>query len=243
MIRIVENDSVKAMVEYCKGDPFGCRLLANYYSYGLGEGYAQFWLQLDEKENITAAIGSLDNGITICARGEYDTEEIDTFVHMLAGETGALRPVRKDETADGLVMRLDRSEFNASGEDAEINPPCEDVYTVIENCPGLGFDVPPFSVFYPDMYRRLKAGTDMTAVARSGIMPVSCAAMHLAGGVGLLTMCATVPVYEHKGFASTCVRTIIARQQPELDIYVMCQPQYFSYYEQFGFRVVGGFCN
>ncbi len=243
MIRIVENDSITALTEYCKGDPFGCRILATYRAYGLGESFAGFWLQLDENENITAAVGSLDNGITVCARGEYDTEEIDSFVHMLAGETGALRPVRKGETSNGLVMRLDRSLFSGIGSEAEINPPCEDIYNVIENCPGLGFDVPPFSVFYPDIYARVNSGSAVTALIRNGIVPVSCAAMHLAGGVAMLTSCATVPSYERQGNASACVRSLISRQPQEKDIYVMCLPSYCTFYEQFGFRVVGGFIN
>jgi len=243
MIRIVENDSITAMQEYCAGDPFGCRILATYRAYGLGESFAQFWLQYDENENITATIGSLDNGITICARGSYDAEEIDAFVHMLAGETGALRPVREGEIADGLVMKLDRTFFSESGGEAEINPPCEDVYTVIENCPGLGFDVPPFSALYPDMYRRIKSGVMMTAILRNGIMPVSCAAVHIAGGVGLVHTCATVPASRGKGMASSCIRTIISRQSPESDMYVMCLPNLCGYYESIGFRITGGFCN
>jgi len=243
MIRIVENDTIVAMMDYCSGDPSGCRILAVYRSYGLGVSFAQFWLQYDEEENITAAIGALDNSITICARGEYNTEEIDSFVHMLAQETGALRPVREGELADGLVMRLDRSLFTATGGDAEINPPCEDVYTVIENCPGLGFDVPPFSVFYPDMYRRIKAGTAVTAVFRSGYMPVSCAALHKAGSVGLVTSCATVPSSRGKGSASACIRTIISCQPADTDIYVMCLPNLCGFYERMGFRITGGFCS
>ncbi len=243
MIRIVENDSIIKMLEYCAGDPFGCRILATYRSYGLGESFAQFWLQLDEKENVTAAIGALDNGITICTKGEYDTEEIDAFVRMLAGETGALRPTRQGELAEGLVMRLDRSVFAETGGDAEINPPCEDLYTVIENCPGTGFDVPPFESFYPDLYRRIKAGTSVTAVARNGVMPISCAAMHIVGPVGLLNTCATIPASRGNGAASSCIRAIISRQPADMDIYVMCLPNLCGFYERIGFRIVGGFCN
>lgn len=243
MIRIVENDSIVKMTEYCSGDPFGCRILAIYRTYGLGESFAQFWLQLDEDENITAAICALDNGITICARGGYDAEEIDAFVHMLAGETGALRPVRPGELADGLVMRLDRTFFAGGTGDAELCPPCEDMYTVIENCPGLGFDVPPFSSFYPDMYRRIKAGTAVTAVCRSGIMPVSCAAMHLAGDTALVTTCATVPASRGEGFAATCISAVIASRPESTDVYVMCLPNLCAFYEKIGFRIVGGFVN
>lgn len=242
MIRIVEDkDAILAMTEYCAGDPFGCRIMATYLTYGLDKPFAKYWIQLDEKEQVTAVLGSLDNGLTVCARGEYDAEEVDCFVDMLAGKNGALRPVREGEVATGLVMQLDRSVPVTAGGDIEVNPPCEELYTVIESCPGLGFDVPPFEEFYSDMRLRTRLATAVTALLRSGIMPVSCAAVHKAAGVSLLTMCATVPEFRGKGCGSACVRAIISRLPREEDVYAFCLPGMVGYYETMGFRVVGGF--
>lgn len=241
MLRIVENDSILTMIDYCKGDPYGCRIMATYNTYGLGESFAQFWLQVDEKNKVTAVVGSLDNGLTICAKGDYDHEEIDAFVDMLAGKNGALRPVREGETSDGLLMKLDRSALPPSSEDVEIDPPCEDLYSVMERCPGLGFNVPAFEPFYVDMRRRTKAGTALTALLRRDIIPVSCAAVHLASGVALLTMCATTPAYQGQGCGGSCCRALVGRIDPGVDTYVFCLPGYCGYYEKMGFRVVGGY--
>lgn len=241
MLRIVENDSILAMKDYCSGSPYGCRIMATYDTYGLGNSFAQFWLQLDKKNKVTAVVGSLDNGLTVCAKGDYDAEEIDAFVEMLAGKNGALRPVRKDEVADGLVMRLDRSAFPPVEGEIEINPPCEDLYSVMERCPGLGFNVPSFEPFYVDMRLREKAGTAVTALLRRDIMPVSCAAIHLASGVALLTMCATLPELRGKGCGASCARAIITRLSPDTEVYVFCLPGFCGYYEKMGFRVAGGF--
>lgn len=241
MLRLVENDSIIAMRSYCEGDPYGCRIMATYDTYGLGEAFAQFWLQLDNKGSITAVVGSLDNGLTVCAKGKYDSEEIDTFVEMLAGKNGALRPVREGETADGLLMRLDRSALPPCGGDVEICPPCEDLYSVMERCPGLGFNVPPFEPFYVDMRRRTKAGTALTAVLRREVLPISCAALHMASGVGLLTLCATLPEFQGQGCGATCARALINRLKPETEAFVFCLPGFCGYYEKMGFRVAGGF--
>jgi len=241
MIRIVENDSILTMVDYCKGDPYGCRIMATYNTYGLGNDFAQFWIQVDEKEKVTAVIGSLDNGLTVCAKGDYDHEEIDHFVRMLAGENGALRPVREGEVADGLLMRLDREALPPVSGDVDIAPPIEDLYSVMERCPGLGFNVPAFEPFYADMLRRTKAGTAMTAVLRRDIIPVSCAAVHIVSGVALLTMCATSPAYQGQGCGASCCRALINRLPAETETYVFCLPGYCGYYEKMGFRVIGGF--
>lgn len=241
MLRIVENDSILTMKQYCEGDPYGCRIMATYNTYGLGNDFAQFWIQLDDRQNVTAVVGSLDNGLTVCAKGDYDHEEIDAFVTMLAGHNGALRPVREGEVADGLLMRLDRSALPPPSGDVEINPPCEDLYSVMERCPGVGFNVPAFEPFYVDMRRRTAAGTAITSVLRRDVMPASCAAVHLAAGVALLTMCATTPAYQGQGCGATCCRALIARIDPRTEVYVFCVPGYCGYYEKMGFRVTGGF--
>ncbi len=241
MLKIVENDTIVTMSEYCAGDPFGCRIMATYRTYGLGQSFAQFWLQYDEKGNVTAVIGSLDNGLTVCCKGEYDAEEVDAFVHMLAGENGALRPARRGELSTGLVMRLDRTLLSGGEGDAEINPPPEELYSVLECCPGLGFDVPPFSEFYSDMKRRTKAGTAMTALLRSEIVPVSCAAVHRYENTALLTMCATVPDFRGKGCGAACTKALICRLPEDCAFYVFSIPGYCGYYEKMGFRIIGGF--
>lgn len=241
MLRIVENDSILTMIDYCKGDPYGCRIMATYNTYGLGEDFAQFWLQLDDHGNVTAVVGSLDNGLTVCAKGDYDHEEIDAFVEMLAGKNGALRPVREGETADGLLMKLDRTQLPPSTGDVEIDPPIEDLYAVMERCHNTGFHVPPFEPFYVDMRRRVKAGTAMSAVLRKDIIPVSCAAVHKAADVALLTMCATTPAYQGQGCGASCCRALVARIDAQTETYVFCLPGYCGYYEKMGFRVIDGY--
>ena len=242
MIKIVEEkEAIIAMQEYCMGDPFGCRIMATYNTYGVEKSFAKYWLQTDESGKVTAVLGSLDNGLTVCAKGEYDTDEVDAFVRMLAGENGALRPVRKNEVANGLVMQLDRSALSPADGDIEINPPCEELYTVLERCPGVGFDVPPFEEFYTDMRLRTRLSTAVSAMLRKDIMPISCAAIHRASGVSLVTMCATVPEFRGKGCGLSCVRALVSRIGEDEPMFVFCLPGLCTYYEKMGFRVIGGF--
>lgn len=240
MIRLVERDNVAQFEEYCKGDPYGVRIVAAERTYGTSESFAQFWLQYNDKGEITAAIGRLDNGMTICAKGDYDEEEIDAFVEMCVGKTGALRPVRKGEVADGVIMRLDRTRMTASGGETELNPPIEDVYSVLERCPGMGFDVPPFEYFYDDMKKRIKQGTQIVALLRADLFPAACAALHIADGTGVVTMCATLPEHRGKGFAADVVGALLERYR-DGDVYVMCLSSLVEFYKHLGFGPVGGF--
>lgn len=240
MIRLVERDSVAQFERYCAGDPFGCRIVAAERSYGTGEQFAQFWLQYDGNDRITAAVGRLDNGMTVCARGDYDWEEMDAFVEMCVGKTGALRPVRADELATGVVMALDRDKLEQASGETELNPPIEDIYTVLEGCPGVGFDVPPFAEFYNDMLKRMRWGTVHCALTRDGLMPVSCAALHAVDGVGLLTMCATLPDRRGHGHGLSTIRGLLSGHK-DMSAYVMCLPGLSKYYEKAGFANIGGF--
>ena len=240
MIRLVERDSVALLEEYCAGDPFGCRIVAAERTYGTSESFAQFFLQYNDSNKIVAAIGRLDNGMTVCTRGGSDDEEIDAFVEMCVGKTGAVRPVRDGELATGAVMQLDRSLLPDSTTDFELQPAVEDVYTVLESCPGLGFEVPPFKEFYSDIRKRLRVGTASCALVRSGVMPASCAAVHIMDDVSLLTMCATHPKHRGKGYAAGAIHALAERRRMD-KFFVMCLPGMADYYKKLGFAVIGGF--
>ena len=134
MIKLLEKDTVEAARSYCEGDPFGCRILAALLAYGIDKPFAQFWAQYDESGSITAVFCRLDTAMTVCAKGDYDTEEADSFVQANMGYMGALRPARQGESANGLVMRLTENKITESTADVEMNPEISDVYAVMEEC-------------------------------------------------------------------------------------------------------------
>ena len=178
--------------------------------------------------------------MTVCAKGEYDTEELDCFIQANTGFTGALRPVREGESADGIVMRLARRKNVVSASDAEINAEISDIYAVMEECAGTGFEVPKFDDFYSDMIYRKKAKTVVTALVRSDGMPAACCAMHLSPGTALLTICACVPEHRGNGFAAKSINALLDRCA-DRDIYLLCMPSLHDFYAKFGFLTVGGF--
>ena len=243
MIRMINQDSLEAAKAYCTGDPFGCRILAALLAYGTDKPFAMFWAQYDETSQaqpITAVICRLDTAMTVCAKGDYNAEELDCFIEANMGYIGALRPAREGETANGLVMRLAKRKNIVSASDAEINPEISDVYAVMEECAGTGFEVPRFEDFYSDMIYRKKAKTVISAIVRAEGMPAACGAVHLSPGTALLTICACVPEYRGKGYASKVVNALLDRCA-DRDIYLMCMPAMHDFYARLGFLTVGGF--
>lgn len=240
MIKLIENDSLEAAKEYCAGDPFGCRILAALLAYGIDKPFAMFWVQYDESGAITAVVSRLDNAMTVCAKGEYNVEEMDSFVMAMMGYTGALRPARQGEASNGLVMRLAERRINEMTSDVEINPEISDLYAVMDECAGTGFEVPPFDAFYGDMIYRNKAKTALSAIVRVDGMPASCGAMHLSDNTAVLVMCASAPNHRGKGYTRRVVNALLDRTQGR-DIYLMCMPSLHDFYEKFGFVTVGGF--
>lgn len=240
MIKLVDNESLESVKEYCAGDPFGCRILAAMLAYGINKPFALFWVQYDDDGVITAVVSRLDTSMTVCAKGDYDTEEMDYFVQTMMGYAGALRPVRKGEAANGLVMRLAERRNRENVSDVELNPEISDLYTVMEECAGTGFEVPQFDAFYSDMIYRNRAKTAVSAVLRADGMPASCGAMHLSDNTAVLTMCASVPEHRGKGYTQHVVNALLDKTEGR-DIYLMCLPSLHNFYEKFGFVTVGGF--
>lgn len=240
MIKMLDSDSIGNAKSYCEGDPFGCRITAALITYGVDKPFANFWAQYDQNGKITAVIFRLDNSMTICAKGEYDTEEIDCFVEANMGYMGALRPARAGESANGLVMRLANRKKSSFSGDVEVNPEISDIYAVMEECAGTGFEVPKFDDFYSDMMYRRKAKTVISAIVRGDGMPVSCGAMHLANNTAVLIMCACVPEHRGKGYTSSVVNSLLDRTEGR-HIYLMCMPSLHDFYTRFGFVTVGGF--
>lgn len=240
MIKMLDNETLEAAKDYCVGDPFGCRILGALLAYGIDKPFAQFWAQYDAAGQLTAVIGRLDNAMTVCAKGAYDAEEMDCFVSAAVGYIGALRPVREGESANGLIMRLAERKERASSGDAELNPEISDVYAVMEECAGTGFEVPDFDAFYSDMMYRRKAKTVAAAIMRDEGMPAACGAMHLADRTALLVMCAAAPEHRGKGFATKVVNALLDRAEGR-DVYLMCLPSLHDFYTRFGFVTVGGF--
>lgn len=240
MIKLIDNDSINAAKEYCAGDPFGCRILAAMAAYGIDKPFALFWNQYGADGAIAAVVSRLDTAMTVCAKGDYDAEEMDYFIQTMIGSEGALRPARKGEAANGLVMRLAERRNRGSTSDVEINPDISDLYTVMEECAGTGFEVPQFDAFYGDMIYRNKAKAAVSAILRTGGMPASCGAMHLSDHTAVLTMCATVPEHRGKGYTQQVVNALLDKTDGR-DIYLMCLPSLHDFYQKFGFITVGGF--
>lgn len=243
MIKMIDQDSLEAAKEYCQGDPFGCRILAALLAYGTDKPFALFWAQYageNGEGGVTAVISRLDTAMTVCAKGNYDAEELDCFIQANMGCTGALRPVREGETANGLVMRLARRKNVVSASDAEINAETADIYAVMEECAGTGFEVPRFDDFYSDMIYRKKAKTVLTALVRAEGLPAACCAVHLSPGTALLTICACVPEQRGNGYAVKAINALLDRCA-DRDVYLMCMPSLHDFYAKFGFLTVGGF--
>lgn len=241
MIRLVEENQLNELLEYCEGGALGCRIAAAAIAYGTNKPFAQFWFMTDDSGELTAVINKLDDGMTLFSRGIYDYEEADVFIGMMNGTSRITRPVRPGEAATGLVMHLAKPvhDFEA-GANVQINPNIEDLYSVMEICDASGFEIPSFESFYGDMLYRTKSGSVISAIVRDGSNPVACVAAHLSKDSALLTICACAPEYRGKGFASYAIKSILSKLG-DRKVYTLCFMGLEEFYQKLGFEPVGGF--
>lgn len=240
-IKIVEENQLQQLLDYCEGGALGCRIAAAAIAYGTNKPFAQFWFMYDENDEVIGAINRLDDGMTLFARGAYDYEGVDTFVNMMNGTSRFTRPVRPGEAAAGLVMLLSEPVHDFEiGANVQINPNIEDLYSVMEICDASGFEVPDFESFYGDMLYRTKSGSVISAVVRDGDKAVACVAAHLSKDSALLTICACAPEYRGKGFASYAIKSILSKLG-DRRVYTTCFLGLEEFYQKLGFVPVGGF--
>ncbi len=241
MIKLVEENQLSQLLDYCEGGALGCRIAAAAIAYGTSKSFAPFWFMIDDNGEVTAVINKLDDGMTLFSRGTYDYEEADIFVGMMNNTSRFTRPVRPGEAATGLVMRLSEPVHDFEvGANVQINPNIEDLYSVMEICDASGFEIPSFESFYGDMLYRTKSGSVISAIVRDGENAVACVAAHLSGDSALLTICACTPEYRGKGFASYAIRSILTKLG-DRQVYTTCFIGLEEFYQKLGFVPVSGF--
>lgn len=240
-IKIVEENQLSQLLAYCEGGALGCRIAAAAIAYGVTKPFANFWFMYDDNDEVIGVINRLDDGMTMFTKSPYDYEDVDTFVNMMNGATRFTRPVRPGEAATGLVMRLSEPVHDfETGANVQINPNIEDLYSVMEICDASGFEIPSFESFYGDMLYRTKSNSVISAIVRDGDKPVACVAAHLSNDSALLTICACVPEYRGKGYASYAIKSILSKLG-DRQVYTMCFLGLEEFYEKLGFVPVGGF--
>lgn len=233
MIRLVES---REQLGFLGDTPFGCRIRSLASAYGVGENFAQFYVQ-----NGTAAVSKIDDAAVLEDFGS-DWDELKEFLRLLDVKTltcaqGAADRLGFPVSRQGEIMLLRAATSRAQ---AEEDPSLREIYALFCTCCGVNFPVPEFEPFYMDMSYRMRHGAGAAAgIRREGAL-VSCA---LCGAMteraAVVTAVATKPEYRRSGFGKTAVLALAARLHRERLYIFRADGENEAFYRDMGFEPYG----
>lgn len=211
MIRLTEASDFPQLLEFCRGNPFGCRIASLALAYGFEAEFLQFWLQYTEEGSVSAAVSRLNGAVTIQSSEKTDWDELmDFLVHI--GYSSVIKEATREEST-GVVMELAGKIPTVKKQPVFLEtPPLAALYTLLDQCREEGFQPPPFEEFYVDISHRLRHQTAHVAVAEADGKPAACAfALWETKETAVLAGVAVAPGARGKGLGKAVVSHIIEK--------------------------------
>lgn len=244
MIRYVDAALLPSLLALLDTDNslYACRIGCLLESYGLGYPFAEFYLQLNDREQPVGAAVRYYHDMTLLLTGGSDTDEWRSMVPLLGVHSLLCdRPLLTDRPAATLrVMALTQTPMPPAvpeGMTVTDQPDLKALWSLLKSCEAADFAVPAYEDFLPDVSHKLRHGTAACCVLQQAQRPVA-AAMTVAqtkhsaliGGV------ATDPHFRRQGLGAWCVRTL-CHTLAGRRIYLMRDPnRHARFYEQCGFE-------
>ncbi len=246
MIRKADEGLRERLAQFLTRDAFGVKLAGDVAAYGLSQPFAEFWVQLQEENQIVAAAGRLDGALTVCAspqEGEL-ADELRAFCAMLpsvaqvTGPPGLLAGF--SPLAGGVVMTLcEEGEASASdGVRSELSP--RDIAELLCACEGEGMTLPECDALYVDLSHRLRHGvTRGRGMYEEGCLVSVALTTAEAGDQAIIGGVATHPEARCKGYSTRVLAALCGELKQEgKDVLLLCTGAMRPFYEQRGFQAV-----
>lgn len=237
MIRYLEKAMLSQLYEFCSGDPFGCRIASLVLAYGVNTGFAQFWLQYTEDEQVCGAVSRLDGAVTVQASRQSDRDELRDFLSHIGYGTLVEEARREDST--GEVM-----EWKGGGESLRIqklafieDPSLARVYNLLEQCRADDFQVPEFDNFYVDLSHRLRHHTAELAALEQGGKLLACGlSLWKTPEASVLGAIGVAPEARGRGLGSAVVLRLLEKQAGKKVFVFRANGKNQEFYQRLGFH-------
>ncbi len=237
MIRFLDESRLSRLYHFCAGDPFGCRIASLALAYGLNAGFAEFWLQYTEADEVCAAVSRLNGAVTVQTSPKADLAELEEFLSHIGYGSLVLKCGHVDRT--GTVMEWAGGAAPPSKETglafADL-PPLSKVYALLEQCQDEGFQVPAFESFFVDVSHRLRHhAARLAALEQNGRLLACGLSLWETADSAVLGAVAVAPEARGKGLGSAVVLRLL-EQQPEKKIFVFrAKGKNRAFYQRLGF--------
>ncbi|XOQ43540.1 MAG: N-acetyltransferase domain-containing protein [Clostridium sp.] len=233
MIQLIEsqNDIIAS-----EDNPFGCKILSIAQAYGVGEPFAQFWVQ-----DGVSSLAKLDDAVILDALPNCDGNELAEFLQMLDVKTVSCSEetaVRLQFPVDscGEIMMLRGTVDNKKNFDVVQNPGLREIYALLCAVRSETFIPPEFEPFYMDMSYRTRHGAAMSVGIRyEGELAACAMCSSMTEHAAVISAVAVLPQYRRKGMGRFAVAALTSLLNREV-VYVMrADGENEEFYRSLGF--------
>lgn len=178
-----KNESV-CEIQKSGNDPFGCKIYTLYNAYGFDFSFAEFWLQRDAHDNVTAIISRYYGAYTVCLKSGADVDEIICFLNL---QNNLINVSADGEFLNDRSLKIKGLSRNSGSiykyanrivSDIEydiITPNLKQMYGLLKECEGKAFVVPDYESFILDVSHKIRHGLSEVYGVKKGNALVGCA--------------------------------------------------------------------
>lgn len=236
MILLVDENNRDIAEKYLqKPNPYACRILSQLLAYGTGERFLENWIQFED-DKPKAVISRMDGNMTIFC--EKANEELKEFIEAVGYNIVLADKELFPQYWNGeILMKLvGKSEMKFSDDiEIDFNPTIREIYSILTECRGKGFEVPDFDSFYPDMSHRVRHKLSRVLAVRLDEKAVACCMTSAeTDSCAIISGVACLLEYRGKGYASKLVAEIV-KALGNREIFVFCREELVGFYNKLGF--------
>ena len=246
MIRLVTEEEIPSLERFCEGSPFGCKIAGLQRAYGLSLPFACFWLQTNERREITAAVSSLDGAVVLHLKSTADRDELKEFLSaagcrtLLCEESAAHALYGASNRAGEMFVCSPAIEQSVTKNGVKLldEVPVRELFSLLCECGEQKAE--QFEPFYLDVSHRVRNGACLT---QSVIFSDRLAACAMAGSItgtdAVLSAVAAHPDFRRRGLGGAVVRALLLRLSPRA-VYVLSENERAAlFYRSLSFSLAG----
>lgn len=239
MILLVDENNRTIAEKYLQEpNPYACRILSQLLAYGTDERFLEHWVQL-EADKPRAVISRMDGNMTVFC--EKSDEELNEFIEAVGFNTIlADKQFFPQYWSGEAVLKFARKSETKFFDDIEIdfNPTIQEVYSILAECKGAGFEVPDFDSFYPDMSHRVRHNLSRIFAAKIDGQAVACCMTSAeTDSCAIISGVATLPEMRGKGYAGRLVAEMV-KNFGNREVFVFCRRELVGFYNRLGFNKI-----
>lgn len=249
MIKTAENpqEILSYLYTISANNPFACRIISLYNTYSFELPFVDYWLVIDNNNNITGAIARSGTDFILCLTKESNVDEVSSFMRVAGAESVLCDGNFNVELygykqSVGVILERKSLYKVFSSDLADFNISEKEAYELISSCADENFIPPNFDDFYVDVNHKLRHNAMRICGLRlKGELASIAMTVAESNNAAVLGAVSCKEKFRKSGFGSAVVKTITNELIKEnKTVYLhRAENENIAFYDSLGFTECG----